>query len=134
MAEEFVYGGDRESGEDTLSQALARVKRFRNASFKAAYADGDAPSGGAAAQAALAAAAASACAAARCAADAAADGAFVARSAAAALTLVNTSLTGFWNATQRDYQRLLTAHLGAEGTVGAHLPGDFWNADQATNT
>ncbi|MCB9850377.1 MAG: serine/threonine protein kinase [Phycisphaerales bacterium] len=126
MAEEFVYGAPRIEETDTLTQALGRVKRLRNASFRAAYhADAEMPVRGAS-QAALAAAAASACAAARCAADAAADAAYVAQQAIAALDASGVPLTDFWQGAQRDYHRLLSASVGAEGTVGDILPHNFW--------
>jgi len=127
MAESFVYGGAREEGGDSLTQALSRVKNLRNASFRAAYSAEDAVETQSGAQAALAAAAASACAAARCAADASADAAYVAQRAVAALDLASVPITDFWRLAQRDYRLLVAREVGAEGTVGHVLPHDFWS-------
>lgn len=113
---------------DTISRALVRIRSLRAASLKVACSQiqlGDPPS---AAEAAKAAAAAAACAAAVCVDDAAADAAFAARSAIASLRLANRSLKPFWEATRLDYQKLLKAKLGQEGTIGRPIPKDLFNA------
>jgi serine/threonine protein kinase len=130
----------------SLSPALLRIRQLRSASFNVVDAATSAPSevapygltssGSAtpdtvppcdsAAQAALAAAATCACAAARCAADAAADAAYVADKALSAHAAAGRSVSEVWKAAQRDYQKLLAANLGPEGTIGGPIPTDFW--------
>jgi hypothetical protein len=104
---------------------MSRIQTLRLASLKAAYAEGATPVSPAATEAARAAAAAAACAAARCTDDAAADAAFAARSAVAALRCAQRPIKPFWQATRRDYQKLLHASLGAAGTIGLPIPPNF---------
>ncbi len=121
---EAVSGGTDESRSTT--RALQRVQQLRAASLKAAYTEQAEGETEAASKAALAAAATSACAAARSVEDAAADAAFVAESAVAALRAHQKSARPFWKAARRDYAALLKAHFGKEGTIGDPVPDSFW--------
>ena len=126
MAESTAHEPAAGQSQESLTHALQRIQQLRTTSFKAAYSDRTPTTGSATSCAALAAAGASACAAARCAADAAADAAFVAQNAVAALELSNEPVNEFWKWAQRDFERLLAAGLGAEGTVGRPVPTGFW--------
>jgi hypothetical protein len=111
----------------SLSRALTRVRSLRVASLKAAYTeDTPVPTEGIA-EAARAAAAAASAAAARCIDDAAADAAFAARNAVAALRGAGNPIKPFWEASRKDYQKLLQASKGQEGTVGKPIPPDFFD-------
>ncbi len=123
MAEAMAGGAEAKAPSPSLSRALSRIRSLRVASLKAAYAD-ETPvvATAGAAEAARAAAAASSAAAARCIDDAAADAAFAARNAVAALRVAGRSVKTFWAATRKDYQKLLSATAGQEGTVGQPLP------------
>ena len=123
MADALGRGAD-ETG--STARALQRVRQLRAASLKAAYAERDEGESEAASQAALAAAATSACAAAKSADDAAADAAFVAECAVAALRADGKSARQFWKAARRDYEALLRAYSGKEGTIGDPVPESFW--------
>jgi serine/threonine protein kinase len=112
--------------QESLSAALQRIQRLRTTSLKAAYTDGSTVIAEAASHAALAAAAASSCAASRCAADAAADAAFAAQSAVTAMEVAKEPVTTFWQCAQRDFQVLLAARLGPDGTIGKPIPPGFW--------
>ncbi|MGB4257331.1 MAG: hypothetical protein WBL15_06500, partial [Phycisphaerae bacterium] len=68
---------------------------------------------------------AAACAAARCIEDAAADAAFAARSAMAALADAGESTRLFWADARNDFQTLLKAGLGPEGSIGRAIPPDL---------
>jgi serine/threonine-protein kinase len=122
MAEASVLEPSTGTPTQTLSNALSRIRTLRLASLKAAYADESTPASPEATEAARAAAAAASCAAARCIDDAAADAAFAARSAIAALRGANRSIQPFWRAARRDYQRLRQAGLGEAGTIGQPIP------------
>ncbi len=123
MAEAMASGAEARDPSPSLSRALSRIRSLRVASLKAAYAD-ETPvvATAGAAEAARAAAAASSAAAARCIDDAAADAAFAARNAVAALRVAGRSVKTFWAATRKDYQKLLSVTSGQEGTIGQPLP------------
>ncbi|MCK4660877.1 MAG: serine/threonine protein kinase [Phycisphaerae bacterium] len=108
------------------ARALQRVRQLRAASLKAAYTEQDESKGEAASMAACAAAATSACAAAKSVNDAAADAAFVAECAVAALCAAGKSARPFWKSARRDYKRLLDGKFGQEGTIGDPVPESFW--------
>ncbi len=126
MAESAAAAGEDTNSQESLSHALHRIQRLRTASFKAAYTKRAEVKTDATSHAALAAAATAACAAARCAADAAADAAFVAQSAVTALEYAKEPVNEFWTWAQRDYERLIAAQLGPEGTIGRPVPKSFW--------
>jgi serine/threonine protein kinase len=114
---------------DSVARALSKIQSLRTASLKAAYADLDAQQlsvSQAAAEAAKSAAAAAACAAARCIEDAAADAAFAARSALSALEDAEKPVKPFWTEARADYDRLLKANLGTEGSIGQPIPSTFF--------
>jgi len=126
MAEAVVAEKCEPDSRDTLSRALVRVRSLRAASLAAAYPGETAQGSQAATEAARAAAAAASCAAARCIADAAADAAFAARSAVAALTLARRPVKPFWQAARNDYWRLLRVTAGQEGTIGRPIPPEVF--------
>jgi len=126
MAEAVVAEKCELDSRDTLSRALVRVRSLRAASLAAAYPGETAQGSQAATEAARAAAAAASCAAARCIADAAADAAFAARSAVAALTLARRPVKPFWQAARNDYWRLLRVTAGQEGTIGRPIPPEVF--------
>lgn len=129
MAEATCMHDTDPRGIDSVSRALSRVQSLRTASLRAAYAEtgpAESSQSRAAAESAKAAAAAAACAAARCIDDAAADAAFAARSAMAALDNSGESLKLFWSEARTDYQKLLKAGLGAEGSIGRPIPREIF--------
>ncbi|MBN1489835.1 MAG: serine/threonine protein kinase [Phycisphaerae bacterium] len=121
MAEATVTEASDRASDTSLTRALDRIRSLRAASLRAAYTGEHSPVSPAAVEAARAAAAAAACAAARCIDDASADAAFAARSAVAALTLADQGVKTFWKTAKQDYQMLLKATAGQEGTVGRPL-------------
>ncbi|MCP4592066.1 MAG: serine/threonine protein kinase, partial [bacterium] len=123
MAEAVSRGTD-ESG--STGRALQRVQKLRVASLKAAYTEQGEGETESATKAACAAAATSSCAAAKSVDDAAADAAFVAECAVSALRAASTSTRPFWKGARRDYEALLAAHFGKEGTIGDPIPKSFW--------
>jgi tRNA A-37 threonylcarbamoyl transferase component Bud32 len=123
MAEAVSQGAEESR---SAGRALQRVQQLRAASLKAAYTEPGDGETAAASKAALAAAATSACAAARSADDAAADAAFVAECGVAALHAAAQTAHPFWKAARRDYDALLAAHFGKEGTIGDPVPLSFW--------
>lgn len=125
MAEATCMHDTDPRGCESVARALTRIQALRTASLMAAYVDQgpSAPPGSrAATEAAKAAAAAAACAAARCIEDAAADAAFAARSAMAALADAGESTRLFWSDARADFQTLLKAGLGPEGSIGRPIP------------
>ena len=126
MAEATVTAAEPTEPGTSLSSALSRIRNLRVASLKAAYSGTDRGSSRAGAEAARAAAAAAACAAARCIDDAAADAAFAARSAVAALAHAGKPIREFWESSRRDYKRLRAATLGQEGTIGRPISSDLF--------
>ena len=132
MAEGTVSEPDTDTPGHSVSRALSRIKGLRAASLNAAYTDEPeamAPESRAIAEAARSAAAAAACAAARCVEDAAADAAFTARSAIAALTADGQPAKPFWEAARTDYQKLRNAQLGHEGTIGKPIPPGLFESN-----
>ena len=122
MAESSISEVDESQAPQSLTRALSRVRALRVASLKAAYAEENVRETGASMEAARAAAAAASSAAAMCIADTAADAAFAARCAVAALTRADRPIKSFWDAARRDYHKLLDAQLGREGTIGQPIP------------
>ncbi|MBP7935968.1 MAG: serine/threonine protein kinase [Phycisphaerae bacterium] len=110
----------------SVSRALSRIRALRAASLQAACAQEKTSDSRAAMEAARAAAAAAASAASVCVDDAAADAAFAARSATAALRLAGEPVRPFWDAARSDYHRLVNAKLGQEGTVGRPIPQNLF--------
>ncbi|MFH0980315.1 MAG: serine/threonine-protein kinase [Planctomycetota bacterium] len=124
MAEAVAQGADESR---STGRALQRVRQLRAASLKAAYTEPAEGETQAASKAALAAAATSACAAARSVDDAAADAAFVAECAVTALRAAGDTARPFWKGARRDYEALLGAQFGREGTIGDPVPKSFWH-------
>lgn len=128
MAEATCTQESDPRGCESVARVLSRIQSLRTASLMAAYADRESsgpPGSRAATEAAKAAAAAAACAAARCIEDAAADAAFAARSAMAALADAGESTRLFWADARNDFQTLLKAGLGPEGSIGRAIPPDL---------
>ena len=129
MAEATCMHDTDPRGCESVARALSRIQSLRTASLMAAYADQEAkgpPGAHAATEAAKAAAAAAACAAARCIEDAAADAAFAARSAMAALADAGESTRLFWSDARTDFQTLLKAGLGPQGSIGQPIPAGLF--------
>ena len=124
---EAATATDEPDDQRTSARMLGRMQQLRAASLAAAYADADL--GNAAVAAARAAAATSACAAARCVADAAADAVFALENTLIAARQGSTSVTACWREAQQDFRRLYRARLGAPGTIGLPIPGDFWESE-----
>jgi len=122
MAESTLTDADEAESPHSVTRALSRIRALRTASLKAAYTDDNTMVAKAAIEAARAAAAAAASAGGLCINDTAADAAFAARSAIAALQLANKPIKPFWDAARSDYQRLIDANLGKEGTIGQAIP------------
>ncbi|HSW46267.1 MAG TPA: serine/threonine-protein kinase [Phycisphaerae bacterium] len=122
MAEATMSETDEPHTPQSLTRALSRVRSLRVASLKAAYTDEDVRLAGPAFETARAAAAAASSAAAMCIADTAADAAFAARSAVAALTRAQKPIKSFWEAARQDYHTLIHANLGRQGTIGQPIP------------
>ncbi|MEP0844864.1 MAG: hypothetical protein HRF43_19355, partial [Phycisphaerae bacterium] len=55
--------------------------------------------------------------------------AFAARSAMAALENSGESLKLFWSEARADYQKLLKAGLGPEGSIGRPVPRELFRAE-----
>jgi hypothetical protein len=126
MAEAATCEPEDSKTPQSLSRALSRVRALRVASLKAAYTDENERVTGPAIEAARAAAAAASCAAALCIGDTAADAAFAARSAIAALDRAQRPVKTFWEAARRDYHTLLNPQLGREGTIGQPVPANLF--------
>jgi len=122
MAEATLSEPCDEASSSSVSRALSRIRTLRTASLKAAYSHENTSEAVPMAEAARAAAAAAASAAALCIDDAAADAAFAARSAIAALRLANQPVKPWWDAARADYRKLVNARLGLEGTIGKPIP------------
>ncbi len=122
MAEATLTEPADEPAPASVSRALSRIRTLRTASLKAAYSHEDTDAAAPMVEAARAAAAAAASAAALCIDDSAADAAFAARSAIAALRLANHPIKPWWDAARADYRKLVNARLGQEGTVGRPIP------------
>jgi len=122
MAQSTLTEPNETESPRSVSRALSRIRALRAASLKAAYAQETTDIPQAAIEAGRAAAAAAASGAAFCVADTAADAAFAARSAIAALKLSHRPVKTFWNAARDDYHKLINAKLGREGTVGRPIP------------
>ncbi len=126
MAEATIHETEDSNSPASLTRALTRVRNLRVASLKAAYTDENVHMTGVAIEAAKAAAAAASSAAALCISDTAADAAFAARSAVTALARAHRPIKPFWDAARKDYQKLVQAQLGHEGTIGRPVPPDLF--------